>query len=301
MQEEIIIDEVCLAALRDTRAMLGQPVNVGESEQSVTAVVRLALGADMLVTLCHHQQVQGEEIANTSKSLVSLGKRLNDLRSVDEAVIIKMASLAKHWNLITCSSLPTNAQTCISQQVPLHPFEMTLRGLRATKEEVLKTRRRIEGDFDYLSPSPSSSLSSPSSSLSSPILSHSFVETARKTTTSTNPQRLSLAMRAIRSTSAVPDVAVLLDVDAITAAIDDLHASFAGPSLCSPKTSFLHCFAIKSCPLAFVLSLFVHGLKGHSKISDRLEDAETVRKHGEGGGCGLEAASIVEVVLALRM
>lgn len=72
----------------------------------------------------------------------------------------------------------------------------------------------------------------------------------------------------------VPEVSVIYDLDAIHSSIQSLKNAFATSSASSVK--FNHCFAVKSCPLAYILHFFVKA------------------------GLGLETASLGEVKLALR-
>ena len=73
----------------DTRVMLGQPVKLSEA----TTVVRIALGADMVV----------EALSPSPPSSSSEGA-MGRILSEDVRVVQKMALLARHWEALTCPS-----------------------------------------------------------------------------------------------------------------------------------------------------------------------------------------------------
>jgi len=83
------------------------------------------------------------------------------------------------------------------------------------------------------------------------------------------------ALEAIEATGSLPDVFMLYDMDVLGGACRAVNSTFAKTA--PGGNEYLHCFAIKSCPLSYV----VH---------------HVVAQHG----LGLETASIMEVKQALR-
>lgn len=100
---------------------------------------------------------------------------------------------------------------------------------------------------------------------------------------SLNLQRASAALQYLRGSRedrwASSNLAVLYDLDALSSSLESLQASFvADEDDATTCNNFLHCYAIKSCPLSFLLGIIVGN--------------ETF---------GLEAASRGELFQALRI
>ena len=94
-------------------------------------------------------------------------------------------------------------------------------------------------------------------------------------TVSLSAQRVREVLQAQTSSASISScpVLILYDLDCLTAAFESVISSFGHGHT---SQSFLHCYAIKSCPLSYVLHMAVQS------------------------GLGLEAASYVEMVQALR-
>jgi hypothetical protein len=85
------------------------------------------------------------------------------------------------------------------------------------------------------------------------------------------------ALDALEAATPLPDVLMLYDLDVISGACGAVNLTFGKASSVADSNEYLHCFAIKSCPLSYV----VHHVVAHH-------------------GLGLETASIMEVKQALR-
>lgn len=83
------------------------------------------------------------------------------------------------------------------------------------------------------------------------------------------------AVKTLAASGDLPDVAVLYNLDVLDHATDNLTNAFNGGAM--DRNTYLHCFAVKSCPLTFILQHCVSRL-----------------------GMGLETASLMEVKQALR-
>ena len=93
--------------------------------------------------------------------------------------------------------------------------------------------------------------------------------------------RATSALKALRSTKGgswvSSNLAIFYDLDALCSSLESLKNGFAAEDT-TATNNFLHCYAIKSCPLSFLLSMVV-----------------------EDPMFGLEAASLGEVSQALRI
>jgi len=91
-----------------------------------------------------------------------------------------------------------------------------------------------------------------------------------------SPLSISKVSKFLKRINSVPENVIMYDIDSFIASIKSLTVAFEKIKTATTGVSFLHCFAIKSCPLSYVLHVAVTC------------------------GLGLEAASIVEVKQALR-
>ena len=90
----------------------------------------------------------------------------------------------------------------------------------------------------------------------------------------TLPQ-ISAVLQAYLASSSLPNVALFFDIDAVDCAIRSLNKNLRLPP--DANCNLLHCFAMKSCPISYIVYRFIHA------------------------GYGMEAASIMEVKHALAL
>ena len=190
--------------------MLGQPVKIASEG---LAVVRIALGADMVVLALSDPQM------------------LLKIQQDDQAVVFRMRYLAENW--LKRKDTVKN----ILSLTPQSDSELYNRHQRNDNKLLLtEMPLSLKVDFDY------------------------------KNTL----DRIKIVGPQLYPS---PEVAVLYDLDAFYYSVNSLFDAFSRIG-----GSYLHCFAIKSCPVSYILHLAV--------------------KHF---GLGLEAASLGEVIIILLL
>eukprot|EP00596_Hydrurales_sp_CCMP1899_P009885 CAMPEP_0119053314 /NCGR_PEP_ID=MMETSP1177-20130426/74352_1 /TAXON_ID=2985 /ORGANISM="Ochromonas sp, Strain CCMP1899" /LENGTH=588 /DNA_ID=CAMNT_0007033237 /DNA_START=507 /DNA_END=2274 /DNA_ORIENTATION=- len=301
--EELKLEARQLKALK-TKIMLGQPVKIAdETPQTVSTIVRIALGADMVVK------------AFTDES------GYDDYE--DQLVVEKMQCLAQYWHLVSITpvpmvtpvltaTVPSVIDTPVSTASSVHvaSFDPNLKPLSSSCAEpygpdrdLLSHMNSIDRDFK-----------------GDGILHKGFEQDSARTCTTA--AIVSEALKCMQKQEQLAEVIVLYDVDALSNCFRGVTEDFLTASshvcrsittptspLTPPNTTplssqtpamnetttssvlntdlndinlkeenneFLHCFAVKSCPLSYVL---------HSAVQE---------------GLGLECASIMEVKQALR-
>lgn len=111
------------------------------------------------------------------------------------------------------------------------------------------------------------------------VLDFSEMDIQKSHVVAASPLTITKVSKFLKCINTIPENVIMYDIDAFIASIKSLRTAFEAPKMNTTEANdkkFLHCFAIKSCPLSYVL---------HVAISC---------------GLGLEAASIVEVQQALR-
>lgn len=273
-----------IAAFLGMRAMIGQPVKLGDGSPTPSqshqtskgalslypVVLRLALGASTVITLA---QGATERFRGCSdlKDLVASSAAVANIVAEDCAIIRKLGWIGRNWHHILN---PAGRQP--SSQ-PMGPQVTTT--MRGTVDAQM-AQRHLEIDRAFAGDAASAATSW-----------HSIATT---TTQSAKPSPGVLSMPAAhcilssictargggtKEETKPPNCFILYDLDALDRAFDDVVLAFSRPPAVQSTlgSSTLHCLAIKSCPVTYILSC-------------------AIRK-----GLGLEAASLGEVVLALQV
>jgi diaminopimelate decarboxylase len=271
-------------SLPDTKAMLGQPVKLSENEKNPLSghnhVLRIALGADMVIRVLE-DVFQGKEGSETlpfseqrlltlmresfhqisslsSKELMKCsscgGSQLNPFFSAlknllfdDFRVIEKLYSMIVQWksvlpiqSLLETKDLPFISKVYREKLTALHELDLQL--------------------YRNYFPLPFSKNNNPNNSvIDLKTVQQVLLELEKKKLFSSPTQSKSL---------------ILYDLDAVLHSFQSVKSQF---SSYTSGTEFLHCFAVKSCPIRYILHLAVRS------------------------GLGLECASLIEVKLALSV
>lgn len=255
-QCRIFHQALAITGYNGTIAMIGQPVQLHDSSDANTfngipsCVVRLALGADTVIA----GFASADAISAQTESL-RVAAAVDAILGVDAAVIRAMKGLAENWSLVGKSqtndfnaSAAVISATAESKSVKSHDEAMASRMFAFDNALDYGSRKSVFSSAD-------------SSKFSA--------------TTSVDTLHFVHAAKSLASSDNLPDVAVLYNLDVLDCASDNMKHAFNGGA--TDRNSYLHCFAIKSCPLTYIL----HHCVSHI-------------------GLGLEAASLIEIKQALR-
>jgi hypothetical protein len=250
--------EACKADCSNARVMLGQAVPLVDESSLCNnggTVLRIALGADIVVSSlqpaqgvyygypstgqmkqgvsafegrnpCQASAVSARELDNSDDEndigicgdeIWDLEVALSSVISDDMVAVDKIAWLASNWHTIS------------SSQVYLPNAD----GRLAARFTAIDKLLHLTNDY----------------------FSTQLCETAN---TATSEERVSAAVRKLvtdqRPTNSASslEVGMMLDIDALTSAFLTVRQAFGGKD---PPNSWLHCFAVKSCPISYVLHL----------------------------------------------
>lgn len=226
----------------EAKVMLGQPVKLADSVYS--SILRIALGADMVI-----------------KALEASGS----LESVSEDYLLVQLQQAFSSDYAMYSA----------DNVFYAPIQSIMR------EDAVVVRKMMQlcQHWTALSTATSPSLMKSSRELRMQSMDNDLLLSVQALSTSAKPvltlPRLQAALKQVQVTNAkTDDVLIFYDLDAVSSSFAQVKNSFASLEN-NGKGKFLHCFAMKSCPLSYIL---------HEAVTS---------------GLGVECASIVEVQQAL--
>eukprot|EP01038_Epipyxis_sp_PR26KG_P008732 gene8732-11798_t len=236
------------------QVMLGQPVKLSDSGFSI---VRIALGADIVVNVLKNL-IESNNIAKLNvnhkydfhelydiKHLTEFSQSFQNIVHEDIMVIQKMKYLAANWNDIQSKMIENLGNINKYSQSLLNKF------INLDQQFLFDKKDNFSKNDLSLTPATASI--------------HDVSVVLKKIFPNKNGDN-------------IPKSSILYDLNAVISSFNSLKSSFLKPLTKSESTNnaqFLHCFAIKSCPLAYILHLAVEA------------------------GLGLEAASINEVKHAM--
>lgn len=255
------------------KVLLGQPVKIKDNGSSV---VRIALGADMVLRCLEginspHEATLADHQLALKEAFLSFGHADSALDYLDNVDPADTAFLMAHYR-------ESPAVSALREQ-----YIAKIHSLLAEDELVLAKMAVLARDFssfddkaflytDSLALLPSAA---PVGSIvnEKPLVSKYDLQkfrlqvdglerTNQDDQSSFHLSQLTLIMKTLQHEGRLSNTTILYDLNAIYNAVTRLHKSFTS-SLVSEHwiDSHLHCFAVKSCPISFILSYLIHEMK----------------------------------------